>query len=142
MRGTGAGSGKGILTLRKYIENGDTDHIRDILSSLFASIPYTTTDAPFEHYFQTVIYLVFTLLDQFTMCEMHTWQGRIDCIVQARRFIYLFEFKRDSNADDALDQIEEMKYALPFAADPRKIFRIGVSFDSKTRMLADWKVLE
>lgn len=47
-----------------------------------------------------------------------------------------------ANADDALDQIEEMKYALPFAADPRKIFRIGVSFDSRTRMLADWKVQE
>ena len=142
VNGSGAGSGKDILTLVKHVENGNLEKILEIIAALFAGIPYTTQDAPFEHYFQTVIYLVFTLLDQFVFCEIHTWQGRIDCIVKTDRFIYLFEFKRDDTADAALRQIEDMGYALPYLTDHRKLYKIGVSFDSKKRMLTDWKAAE
>nr|WP_242872029.1 MULTISPECIES: PD-(D/E)XK nuclease domain-containing protein [unclassified Ruminococcus] len=113
-----------------------------MLSALFARITYTNRDTPFEHYFQTVIYLVFTLLGQFAECEMHTFSGRIDCKVETNRFIYLFEFKRDRSAEEALAQIEDKSYTLPFAADHRKLIRIGVSFDSEKRMLSDWKAVE
>ena len=58
------------------------------------------------------------------------------------RFIYLFEFKRDDTADAALQQIEDMGYALPFLTDNRKLYRIGAAFDSKKRMLTEWKVAE
>jgi len=94
---------------------------------------------PFEHYFQAVIYLVFTLLGKFAICEMHTFNGRIDCKVETREYIYLFEFKRDDTADAALEQIDSKDYALSFTADHRKIFKIGVSFDSATRKLSGWK---
>ena len=136
----GAGSGKDIFTLRNYIENGELDKIRDVLKALFASITYTTTADTFEHYFQSVIYLVFTLLGKFALCEMHTFSGRIDCKVETKKYVYLFEFKRDSTADEALKQIEDREYALPFAADSRTVFKIGVSFDSECRKLSDWKV--
>ena len=55
-------------------------------------------------------------------------------------FVYRFEFKRDDSAEAALRQIEEMHDALTYAADKRILYKIGVSFDSKTRRLADWKV--
>ena len=71
---------------------------------------------------------------------MHTFNGRIDCMVQTQDFIYLFEFKRDESADAALAQIDDRDYVLPFTADSRKLFRIGVSFDSESRRLAEWKV--
>ncbi len=71
---------------------------------------------------------------------MHTFTGKIDCKVETEKYIYLFEFKRDKSAEEALKQIEEKNYALPFAADHRKILKIGVSFDSKKRVLEDWKV--
>ena len=136
------GSGLDIFTLEDKIENGDLDAVRDFFTALFARIPYTSADTTFEHYFQTVIYLVFTLLGQFTECELHTFSGRIDCIVQTSGFIYLFEFKRDESADSALKQINDNIYALPFASDSRKLYKIGVSFDSDKRVLADWKVEE
>ena len=41
-----------------------------------------------------------------------------------------------------MKQIEEMDYALPFVADNRKLYKIGVSFDSETRKLVDWEVTE
>lgn len=73
---------------------------------------------------------------------MHTFKGRVDCVLQARKYIYVFEFKRDGTADEALNQIEDNGYALPFKADKRKIIKVGASFDSNTRMLTDWKVIE
>ena len=139
---SGTGTGKDILTLRRYIESGDLEGIRNVFTALFASIPYVTNDPPFEHYFQTVFYLVFTLLKQFTSCETHTWQGRIDCILETDDYVYLFEFKVDDTADAALQQIEDKGYALPYAADQRTIYKVGASFDSKKRMLDDWKVVE
>ncbi len=139
---SGAGSGIDIFTLRRYVKNGDLENIRKVLTALFAHITYTSADTVFEHYFQTVIYLVFTLLGKYSICEMHTFSGRIDCKVETDRFIYLFEFKRDESAEKALQQINDKSYALPFVADNRKIYKIGVSFDSEKRILSDWKVEE
>ena len=137
-----AGNGLDIFTLDDYIESGQLDQIRDFLTALFANITYTTETDPFEHYFQSVIYVVFTLLGKFTLCEMHTYSGRIDCKVETKDYIYLFEFKRDDSAEAALAQIETKDYALPFAADGRKLYKIGVSFDSEQRRLAQWAVKE
>ena len=73
---------------------------------------------------------------------MHTYTGRIDCRVQTKDYIYLFEFKRDESAEAALAQIGSKDYALPFVADSRKLYKIGVSFDSELRKLVDWVVAE
>ena len=134
------GSGKDIISLRRRILDGDTDGMRDIFTALFASIPYTTDDAPFEHYFQSVLYIVFTLLGQYAECEVHSSRGRADCVLTTDAYVYIFEFKVDKSAKEALTQIEAKGYAEPFAADERKIFKIGVSFDSEKRSLVDWEI--
>ena len=117
---------------------GNLDGMRDILTALFARTPYTQEKNPFEHYFQAVIYLIFQLLGQYTVCEMHTWNGRVDCILETGAYVYLFEFKRDDSAQSALKQIRDMEYGKVYAADFRKRYRIGVSFDSGSRMLTEW----
>ena len=137
-----AGNKLDIFTLDEYIENGEIHKVRDVLTGLFANITYTLENDPFEHYFQAVIYLVFTLLGKFAQCEMHTYTGRIDCKVGTKDYIYLFEFKRDDSAQAALAQIDSKDYALPFVADSRKLYKIGVSFDSATRKLVGWEVKE
>lgn len=53
----GSSSGIDVFTLRRYINHGDLDNVRDVLTALFARIIYTSKDTPFEHYLQTVIYL-------------------------------------------------------------------------------------
>lgn len=136
----GSGSGKDILTLTKYMKCGNLDGIRRVFESLFAGIPYPVNKDPFEHDFQSVFYITFTLLEQYVQCEQHTNTGRIDCIVQTKQFIYIFEFKRDDSAENALKQINETHYADTYAADLRKLYKIGVNFDSKTRQMSEWKV--
>ena len=137
-----AANGLDIFTLVEYVENGDLEGIRNVLTGLFANISYTTNEPVFEHYFQTVIYVVFTLLGRYVMTEQQTYKGRIDCKVETDNFVYLFEYKLDKTAEEALKQIDTKDYKLSFSADKRKLFKIGVSFDSKERKLADWKVAE
>jgi hypothetical protein len=105
-------------------------------------LPYPDDERIVEQNFQNVIYIVFMLLGQFTMTEVHSAKGRADCIVETDDYIYIFEFKRDKSADEALKQIEYMGYAKPYAADRRTLIKIGVNFDSAARNLTEWKVAE
>ena len=124
------------------VQNGDIDSFMPRFKSLFARLPYSskTDDTVIEQNFQNIIYIVFILMGQFVEVEQHYSQGRADCVVQTDNFIYLFEFKRDKSANEALAQIEEKKYAAPFASDKRKLFKIGVNFDSKEKNINEWKI--
>ena len=130
-----------IRSIGAAVRDGDTDALRDILVSLYASLPYTTDERPVEQNFQNVAYLVFTMLGQFVRTEVHSARGRSDVVVETDDYVYIMEFKRDGTADAALAQIEDRGYALPYAADPRKLIKIGANFDSKTRILDEWKVV-
>ena len=66
-------------------------------------------------------------------------QGRVDCIVETPQYIYIFEFKLDGTADEALQQIEDKGYAREYVADSRKFFRIGAVFSSETGTIGEWK---
>ena len=132
--------GTDVFAMLDFVETGDTDGMRDVLAALFASIPYTREDDPFENYFQAVIWLVFSLLGRYVRCEVHQARGRADVVVETAAHVYVMEFKRDGTAADALAQIEERGYAAPFSADPRHVHRVGCAFDSRTRQLSDWGV--
>ena len=131
------------LDIRSFgmdIEKGRTDSLKDRFTALFARLPYPDDERQVEQNFQNVIYIVFMLLGQYTMTEIHSAKGRADCIVETDDYVYIFEFKRDKSADEALQQIEDMGYALPYAADKRTLLKIGVNFDSKERSIAGWQV--
>jgi hypothetical protein len=113
--------------------------MRDILAALFAGIPHTRSDDPFENYFQAVLWLTFTLLGFYASCEMHQAHGRVDVVVEATSHVFVMELKRDGTAAEALSQIEERGYAAPFAAGRRQVHLIGASFDLDTRLLAEWE---
>lgn len=83
---------------------------------------------------------MFKLIGFYVKAESHTSEGRIDLVLQTDHFIYLIEFKLNGTADDALRQINEKGYALPFAVDPRQLFKIGVNFSVKTRNIEEWKI--
>jgi hypothetical protein len=69
-------------------------------------------------------------------------QGRVDCVLETADYVYIFEFKLDGTAAEALQQIEEKGYAREYAADSRKLYRIGASFSSETGTIGDWAVAE
>jgi len=50
-----------------------------------------------------------------------------------KKFCYVMEFKLDGTARQALEQIQDRNYTLPFSIEDQQIFRLGINFDSKTR---------
>ncbi len=85
-------------------------------------------------------YLITLLLGLYVGVEHTISDGRIDMIAKTRDYIYIFEFKYDKSADEALKQIDEKGYARPFAMDRRKLFKVGVNFSRERRCIGDWKV--
>ena len=123
------------------VRAGQIDKFMKRLESLFAGQDYQLAgDA--ELYFHNAVALIFKMVGFYTDTERHTSDGRMDMVVQTADYIYLFEFKLDKSADEALAQIEEKQYALPFANDPRKLYKIGVNFSSETRRIESWKMVE
>lgn len=123
----------------REVRGGDYDSFFRRLQSLFADIPYELV-RDLELHYQNVLFIVFKLIGFYVKAEYHTSEGRIDLVLQTDRFIYLMEFKLNGTADEALRQINEKGYALPFASDPRKLFKIGVNFSTKTRNIEEWKI--
>ena len=120
-------------------ENGDAEGLMRRFEAFFADADYAIVgDA--ELYFQNTMYVMCKLMGQFVQVERHTSAGRMDILVQTEKYIYVMELKMDASADEALQQIEEKGYAKPFAADSRKLFRIGVNFSSSTRRIEEWKI--
>ncbi len=131
------------LDLRRFVgdlNTGNTDGIRDRFVELFARIPYPDDEKIVEQNFQNVIYITFMLLGQYVHAEVHNAKGRADCMVETADYVYVFEFKRDKSAEEALAQIEEQGYAKAYAADKRTVFKIGANFESKERNLSGWLV--
>ena len=134
-----------VRSFGRDIVSGNTDGLRDRFISLFSKLPYPTSeddDKPLEQSFQNAVYITFMLLGQFVQTEIHSAKGRADVIVETDDYIYIFEFKRDKSADEALEQIESQGYALPYKADKRTLLKVGVNFNSRERTIDDWKVAQ
>lgn len=130
-----------------FLRKGEVDNFRTGLTSFLASIPYTMrrkeNERERERYFHYTFYLLLRLLSVYTVyTEKVQSQGRVDCVVETPQYVYIFEFKLDGTADEALRQIEEKGYVREYASDNRKLYKIGAVFSSETGTISDWKSVE
>lgn len=130
-----------IIKFVREVRSGDYDSFFRRLQSFFTDTPYELV-RDLELHYQNVLFIVFKLIGFYVKAEYHTSQGRVDLVLQTDQFIYIMEFKLDGTAEEALRQIDEKKYALPFATDPRKLFKIGVNFSNEMRNIERWVVEE
>lgn len=129
------------------LQAGNVEQFRKLLTSFLADIPYSMRrkedERERERYFHYTFYLLMRMISIYTLyTEKQQSEGRVDCIIETPDYIYIFEFKLDGTASEALRQIEEKGYARPYEADPRKLYKIGVSFSSTTGTVEDWEVQE
>lgn len=80
-------------------------------------------------------------MGQFTQAEVRTAIGRADAVVKTADYIYVFEFKLIGTAEEALRQIDEKGYLLPYTVDGRRLVKVGVSFDAAKRNLGEWLIV-
>ena len=127
--------------MARALRGGDPYSFMRSLEALFANTTYQIQgDA--EKNFQYAMYIIMELLGEYVQAERSTSNGRIDLLLQTKDYIYIVEVKIDNSAEAALQQIEDKGYAKPFVDDPRKLFKIGVSFSTANRRIEDWKVSE
>ena len=124
----------------KFIQELRAGNIKAFLTRLqafFADIPYELNDQTERHY-QTIFYLIFKLMGQFTQAEVRSAKGRADAVVKTPKYIYVFEFKLNGTAEQALQQIEDKGYLIPYQADEREVKKVGVEFSTDTRNVSRW----
>ena len=129
------------------LEAGNLEQFRKLLTSFLADIPYSMRrkedEREKERYFHYTFYLLMRMVSCYTIyTEKQQSEGRVDCIVETPDYIYIFEFKLDGTADEALQQIEDKGYARPYEADNRKLFKVGIVFSSETGTVSEFEIAE
>jgi len=120
------------------LEVHDLDQFFGILQIFFANVPYNI-HLKHEKYYQTIFYLIFKLLGLRVEAEVYTNQGRIDAVVEVDKYIYLFEFKLDKSAAEALQQIKANAYCQKYRYKEKPLTLIGANFDSAKRQVTEWR---
>ena len=123
----------------KSLERGDAERFMELLQSFMADIPYELVRNLEVHY-QNAIYIITKLMGLYVQAEYRTSRGRIDLLAGTDRYVYIIELKLGGSAEEALAQINDRDYALPFAVDGREIVKIGANITSETRNLERWVV--
>ena len=138
----------------------DIDKALTLMQSYFAGIPYDLENKSEKH-FQTIIYLIFSLLGYYTQAEVKSAIGRADAVCRTKDRIYVFEFKVDGSAEEALKQIDDKGYLIPYrfegaermvtstgsvtktgSATGKTLVKVGVNISTQTRTIESWKISE
>jgi hypothetical protein len=120
---------------------GEVDAFMTRLQAFLADIPYGQEEKS-ENYYQTALYMLFTLIGEYARMERQTAKGRADLVVEIAGTVYVFEFKMIGygTAADALRQIDEKGYLIPYNASGKRLVKIGAAFSKETRTLGEWLV--
>ena len=108
------------------LNEGDLASCIEHMRKVFLNIDYDLYLAH-EKYYQTIFYLLFTLIGMRIQAEVKTNLGRIDAVI-VDKHIYIFEFKLNGSKEEALQQIKEKKYYEKYLGSGKKIFLVGVEF--------------
>ena len=132
-----------VQKMVRALREADLEQVCRLFTAFLAETPYSMRPKKDrkdrELYFHYTFYLLMRLISCYTVyTEKQLSEGRADCIVETPRHVYIFEFKLDGTAQEALCQIRDRGYYRAYAADPRPIHQIGASFSSKTGTIDDW----
>jgi hypothetical protein len=148
-----------------YLIDGEPEEAMELLHQFLAGIPYDVHPDT-ERYYHGLIDVLFRMFGLNTRSEVRIAAGRIDTLVETRKYIYCFEFKMNNSqkkgeiagqarndaadmaaaashytAQDALDQIDSKEYLTPWSGSGKTLYKIGVVFDYEKRNITEWKIV-
>ena len=88
-----------------------------------------------------MLYVMFSFLNVYVYTQVHTAKGRMDILMKTNTTIYVMELKLDGTVEEALKQIDDKGYAIPYEADGRRIVKVGIRFSSEERTIVEWKIV-
>lgn len=125
---------------------GDIDKAMTLMRSYFASIPYPKGGKDVladmqknEYYYETVFYIMLSMMNIAVLTQVKSCRGRADAVMFSPSTVFVFEIKINKSAQEALAQIDDKGYMVPFEADGRKLVKIGINFSTTTRTIEDWE---
>ena len=121
------------------INHGRVEDFMLRLKSLFADTN-SEHEPDKEIHFQNMMAIACRMMGLSVRTEIHAHRGRCDMQIETPAYVYIFEFKINGSAEEALLQIRDRGYADRFAADQRTVYLIGANFSTQTRTLTDWLV--
>ena len=130
-----------LLGFCKAVYRNDIEAALEHMRTYMATIPYGLENHSEKHY-QTIFYLMFSFLNIYIRTEVKSAIGRADAVMHMPDTIYVFELKVDKSAEEALTQIDEKGYMLPYHSEGKRLVKIGISFDSTQRTISEWKIKE
>lgn len=135
------------LKFWRALKGVDIDLAMREMQVYLAGVPYVegfknklADAATKEGFYEYTMYLIFSMLNVYVRTQVKCAKGRTDMVVWMSDTVYVFEFKVDGTAEQALKQIDERSYAIPYQTDGRKVVKVGVKFDVNTRVPESWAV--
>ena len=126
--------------ISKFVTSARTGKAQEFmqqLQSLMAGTPYDLVK-DLENHYQNVMYIITKLMGLYVQAEYKTINGRIDLLVGTKEYLYIIELKFNGTAQQAIQQINNKEYSLPFEQQERKIIKIGANVSTKTRNIENW----
>lgn len=140
---TAVDENKSAFYIERFVSDLRTGAIHSFMERMkvmFAGTPYDLIK-DLENHYQNIVFIVSKLLGYVVEAEYKTANGRIDMLVRTSKYLYLFEFKFNRTAQEALSQIDDKDYLLPFTLDGRTPIKVGVNFSSKTNNIDEYQVV-
>jgi hypothetical protein len=131
-------TGLTIRNLKQAFTQGNLPQVREILNGLLADLPSEVFDKKSEGLYHGLIHLVFSYLGMYAQSEVHSARGRADAVVQTPSEVYIFEFKFNKSAAEAIAQVKQKGYADKFRNSGKKLTGIGVNFSTEARGIDEW----
>ncbi|MBQ0032402.1 MAG: AAA family ATPase [bacterium] len=118
---------------KRQFAAGDVDSlINETLYRIYAQIPpewKIRSEADVKRHFR----LFMEMLGAKVSAEEGSARGYADAIIEARTFVWVFEFKFNKSANAAVRQIREKGYANAYRGDRRPVTLVGVNFRTAKR---------
>jgi len=111
-----------------------------MLKMYLNKVDYSLSSRITEYYFEFAVSNIINMLGLRCVNEAHTANGRMDSVIFAGQYIYIFEFKIDKPVEDAMWQIEDKDYASIFADSGKKLVKVGIVFSREKRNIIEWAV--
>ena len=129
-----------IVNFLKELRAGKVQEFMERINNIFAATPKQTNQKQYELNCQAFVWLIFKLMGEFVLCEVQNGKGRSDAVVWQKDAIYIFEFKMDGTAKEAMEQINSKDYPIAYKNDGRKIVKVGVNYSSTDKQLTEWVI--
>ena len=126
-----------------YLREGKIDEFISTVKSVFAFIP-SNIKSKYESAYQIGFCCMMRSIGAQIRAEEPTNKGRIDAVIETRKYVYIIEFKVNSSADVAIKQIQDKGYAEKYKAveyQDKTVVLLGINFDTDKHNVTDYKAV-